>query len=32
MPDIFFDDFGLASGGFDARGTRNQSWHDDEAS
>ena len=28
MPDIFFDDLRLVSGGFDARRMRNQSWHD----
>src|ERR1700675_72324 len=32
MPDVFFDDLRLVSGGCDARGMRNQSWHDDEAS
>jgi hypothetical protein len=32
MPDIFFDDLRLVSGGFDARRMRYQSWHDDEAS
>src|SRR5258708_25473861 len=32
MPDIFFDDLGLASRGFDARRMRNQSWHGGEGS
>src|ERR1700720_2966960 len=32
VPDIFFDELRLVSGGFDARRVRNQSWHGDEAS